>query len=67
MDQKLLDVIKAVICKGGDIYKEISSGSPIINYCTRLDLNEQIKMFQNSERHKDRVDKKVVFHFVHKN
>ena len=48
MDQKLLDVIKAIICKGGDIYETRSDGSQIIDFCTRY--KTEIIAFYENER-----------------
>jgi len=67
VDQKLLTAIKAIICRGGDIYKETIGGRVIINYCTRLNLKEEIKIFQNKERLKNRVDKRVSLTFTYPN
>jgi len=63
MDQKLLTVIKAIISRGGDIYKETPRRLPIINYCIRLPLREEIKRFQNKERNRDRSDKVVIIFY----
>ena len=62
MDQKLLTAIKAIIFKGGDIYKTTSKGLAIIDYCTRLPLKEEIiKLFHNNDRRNERGDRKVIF------
>ena len=63
MDHKLLAAIKTIICRGGNVYEEMN-GASIINYCIRLNLKEDIKIFQDKERNKDRVEKKVLFQVV---
>jgi len=53
MDEKLLDVIKAIICKGGNIYNTRPGGFVIINYCTRLQM--EIITFYEDERNTGRT------------
>jgi len=48
-----MTAVKTIISKGGDIYKETSTGTKSIEFCLRLSLRTEIENFQKTETNKN--------------